>query len=91
MNAPTVLRRPAPTLRWAALGIVALAQLLTAVDATIVNIALPTMQRDLRITDADRQWVITAYTLAFAGLLLTAVLALRTGPVADARVEGTQR
>jgi EmrB/QacA subfamily drug resistance transporter len=57
--------------RWAALGVVAAAQLLTAVDATIVNIALPTAQRELGFSDADRTWVITAYTLAFAGLLLT--------------------
>ncbi|MFJ4187713.1 MFS transporter [Kitasatospora sp. NPDC089509] len=39
-------------------------------DITIVNIALPSAQRDLGISDADRQWVITAYTLAFGGLLL---------------------
>ncbi|MFB7662993.1 MFS transporter [Kitasatospora sp. NPDC056138] len=39
-------------------------------DATIVNIALPSAQRDLGISDGDRQWVITAYTLAFGGLLL---------------------
>lgn len=56
--------------RWAALHVIALAQLLTALDATIVAIALPTAQRDLGFGDTDRQWVITAYTLAFAGLLL---------------------
>ncbi|MFI6443072.1 MFS transporter [Kitasatospora sp. NPDC050543] len=39
-------------------------------DITIVNIALPSAQQDLGISDADRQWVITAYTLAFGGLLL---------------------
>ncbi|MEU9127116.1 MFS transporter [Kitasatospora sp. NPDC048540] len=39
-------------------------------DATIVNIALPSAQKDLGISDGDRQWVITAYTLAFGGLLL---------------------
>ncbi|TMD84657.1 MAG: MFS transporter [Chloroflexi bacterium] len=41
-----------------------------ALDATIVSIALPWAQRDLGASDAERQWVITAYTLAFAGLLL---------------------
>jgi EmrB/QacA subfamily drug resistance transporter len=41
-----------------------------ALDATIVNIALPSAQADLRFSDAERQWVITAYTLAFGGLLL---------------------
>jgi EmrB/QacA subfamily drug resistance transporter len=56
--------------RWRALGVIAVAQLLTALDATIVNIALPTAQRDLGFGDGRRQWVITAYTLTFAGLLL---------------------
>ncbi|MEN3361750.1 MAG: hypothetical protein V7637_5732 [Mycobacteriales bacterium] len=56
--------------RWLALGVIAIAQLMVVLDASIVNIALPSAQRDLGITDADRQWVITAYTLAFGGLLL---------------------
>ncbi|WP_420711858.1 MFS transporter [Streptomyces sp. MMG1533] len=50
--------------------IIALAQLMVVLDATIVNIALPSAQRDLGISDGNRQWVITAYTLAFGGLLL---------------------
>ncbi|WP_399088577.1 MFS transporter [Streptomyces sp. BBFR2] len=56
--------------RWWALITIALAQLMVVLDATIVNIALPSAQRELGISDADRQWVITAYTLAFGGLLL---------------------
>lgn len=56
--------------RWLALGIIAIAQLMVVLDASIVNIALPSAQADLGITDANRQWVITAYTLAFGGLLL---------------------
>jgi len=56
--------------RWLALAIIAIAQLMIALDATIVSIALPWAQRDLGASDAQRQWVITAYTLAFAGLLL---------------------
>src|SRR4051794_2127451 len=56
--------------RWIALVVIAVAQLMTALDATIVNIALPSAQRSLGFGDADRQWVITAYTLTFAGLLL---------------------
>lgn len=56
--------------RWLALGIIAVAQLMIVLDASIVNIALPSAQSDLGISDADRQWVITAYTLAFGGLLL---------------------
>lgn len=62
---------PAPFAgRWRALGVIAVAQLLTALDATIVNIALPTAQHDLGFGDGQRTWVITAYTLTFAGLLL---------------------
>ncbi len=56
--------------RWLALAVIAVAQLMIVLDASIVNIALPSAQRDLGITDANRQWVITAYTLAFGGLLL---------------------
>ncbi|MFG2140304.1 MFS transporter [Streptomyces sp. NPDC048650] len=56
--------------RWWALVVIAIAQLMVVLDATIVNIALPSAQRDLGISDANRQWVITAYTLAFGGLLL---------------------
>ena len=56
--------------RWAALAIIAVAQLMVVLDATIVNIALPKAQQGLGISDVDRQWVVTAYTLAFGGLLL---------------------
>lgn len=56
--------------RWKALVVIAIAQLMVVLDASIVNIALPSIQLDLGISDADRQWVVTAYTLAFGGLLL---------------------
>jgi EmrB/QacA subfamily drug resistance transporter len=56
--------------RWLALAVIAVSQLMVVLDASIVNIALPSAQRDLGISDADRQWVVTAYTLAFGGLLL---------------------
>ena len=56
--------------RWRALMVIAIAQLMVVLDASIVNIALPSIQADLGITDANRQWVVTAYTLAFGGLLL---------------------
>jgi EmrB/QacA subfamily drug resistance transporter len=56
--------------RWWILGVVGLAQLMVVLDATIVNIALPSAQRDLGFSNADRQWVVTAYALAFGGLLL---------------------
>jgi EmrB/QacA subfamily drug resistance transporter len=56
--------------RWLILGTVALAQLMVVLDATIVNIALPSAQRDLGFSTADRQWVVTAYALTFGSLLL---------------------
>jgi EmrB/QacA subfamily drug resistance transporter len=74
--APTVEARPAgpsgtaDDRRWWVLGVVGLAQLMVVLDATIVNIALPSAQRDLAFSNADRQWVVTAYSLAFGSLLL---------------------
>src|SRR5579863_6216058 len=59
-----------PSRRWWILGVVGLAQLMVVLDATIVNIALPSAQRALAFSNADRQWVVTAYSLAFGGLLL---------------------
>jgi MFS family permease len=56
--------------RWKALAFISIAQLMVVLDATVVNIALPRMQADLGFSDADRAWVVTAYTLAFGGLLL---------------------
>src|ERR1700760_2469550 len=56
--------------RCLALGVIAIAQLMVVLDASILNIALPPAQTALHISDANRQWVITAYALAFGGLLL---------------------
>src|SRR5215218_8158290 len=56
--------------RWLILGVIAIAQLLVVLDVTIVNIALPSAQKDLGFSDDARQWVITAYALAFGSLLL---------------------
>src|ERR1700739_2483211 len=56
--------------RWWILAVVGLAQLMVVLDATIVNIALPSAQHDLGFSNTDRQWVVTAYALAFGGLLL---------------------
>jgi len=56
--------------RWRALAVIAIAQLMVVLDASIVNIAIPSAQRDLHISAANRQWVVTAYTLAFGSLLL---------------------
>lgn len=56
--------------RWLILGVIALAQLMIVLDATIMNIALPSAQEDLGFSVVDRQWVVTAYALAFGSLLL---------------------
>jgi len=56
--------------RWWALAVIAIAQLMVVLDASIVTIALPSAQHSLHISTANRQWVVTAYTLAFGGLLL---------------------
>jgi EmrB/QacA subfamily drug resistance transporter len=61
---------PQPASRWLALACIAIAQLMVALDATVINIALPSAQRALDISDPQRQWVVTAYTLAFAGLVI---------------------
>src|ERR1700678_1221119 len=64
--------RPAapPDRRWLILVVVAVAQLMVVLDATIVNIALPSAQHALGFANSDRQWVVTAYALAFGSLLL---------------------
>ena len=56
--------------RWLILFVIALAQLMVVLDATIVNIALPSAQDALGFSDDGRQWVVTAYALAFGRLLL---------------------
>ncbi|MEV7972924.1 MFS transporter [Cellulomonas sp. NPDC089187] len=56
--------------RWWVLATVALAQLMVVLDATIVNIAMPSAQAELGFSDNDRQWIVTAYALAFGSLLL---------------------
>jgi EmrB/QacA subfamily drug resistance transporter len=66
---PGAASEPNPR-RWVALAVIAIAQLMVVLDATIVNIALPSAKVALKISTADQQWVVTAYTLAFGGLLL---------------------
>ncbi|WP_369214752.1 MFS transporter [Streptomyces flavofungini] len=59
-----------PDRRWWILAVICLAQLMDVLDVTIVNIALPHAQADLGFSDGDRQWIVTAYSLTFASLLL---------------------
>ena len=56
--------------RWLILGVLGIAQLMVILDGTIVNIALPSAQHALHFSNADRQWIVTAYSLAFGSLLL---------------------
>ncbi|WP_448811430.1 MFS transporter [Agromyces bauzanensis] len=73
MTSASTLSEPtdtAPSRRWWTLATVGLAQLMVVLDATVVNIALPAAQADLGFSDGDRQWIITAYSLAFGSLLL---------------------
>jgi EmrB/QacA subfamily drug resistance transporter len=65
-----VVPAEAPTHRWWVLAVVGLAQLMVVLDATVVNIALPSAQHALGFSNSDRQWVVTAYSLAFGSLLL---------------------
>jgi EmrB/QacA subfamily drug resistance transporter len=56
--------------QWVVLALISVAQLMVTLDATIVNIALPSAQRALHFSTADREWIVTAYALAFGSLLL---------------------
>src|ERR1700722_16669434 len=56
--------------RWLVLSVIGLAQLMVVLDLTVMNIALPSAPQALHFTPADRQWVLTAYPLAFGSLLL---------------------
>src|SRR5690606_38819496 len=58
--------------RWWALGVLTLSLILIGLDNTILNVALPTLVRDLGATNSELQWIIDSYVLVFAGLLLTA-------------------
>jgi MFS family permease len=56
--------------RWLILIVIGIAQLMVVLDLTVMNLALPSAQRALGITNADRQWIVTAYSLSFGSLLL---------------------
>ena len=66
-ESPEVQRR-----RWMILGVLCLSVFVIVIDGTIVNVALPTLVRELGATTSQLQWVVDAYTLVFAGLLLAA-------------------
>src|SRR3954454_13382993 len=67
---PDAASSPSEPNRWAVLALLGVAQLMVVLDSTIVNIALPSAQADLGFSTDNRQWVVTAYALAFGSLLL---------------------
>src|SRR3979409_1199458 len=69
--APTAPARPFPH-RWLAAGVMMVAALMDMIDITIVNVALPTIRRDLGASGTQLEWVVSAYMLAFAATLITA-------------------
>jgi EmrB/QacA subfamily drug resistance transporter len=69
-------RRPSPR-RWLALAVLCVSLLIVTLDNTVLNVVLPTLVRDLHATDSQLQWIVDAYVIVFAGLLLVA------GSVAD--------
>ncbi len=70
-SAPTIIEpRGASTNRWFVLVIACMAQFMVVLDATVVNVALPSIQRGLHFSSANLQWVVNAYTLIFGGFLL---------------------
>ncbi len=67
---PAVHESPHHARRWLILVVIAMAQLMVVLDATVVNIALPSAQKALAFSNDQRQWIVTAYALAFGSLLL---------------------
>ena len=55
---------------WVVLVLICLAQFMVVLDATVVNVALPSIQKDLHLNEANLQWIVNAYTLVFGGFLL---------------------
>jgi predicted MFS family arabinose efflux permease len=61
-----------PTRRWLALAVLCVSLLIVTLDNTVLNVALPTLVRDLHATTTQLQWIVDSYVMVFAGLLLVA-------------------
>src|SRR5215469_6997902 len=61
-----------PRARWLALAVLCVSLLMVTLDNTVLNVALPTLVRDLGATTANLQWIVDSYVIVFAGLLLVA-------------------
>src|SRR5205807_594826 len=70
MHSSRPFKGPAGSSRWLALGVLCVGMLMIILDQTIVNVALPSIQRDLRFSQSGLAWVVNAYLIAFGGLLL---------------------
>src|SRR6476659_6830525 len=68
----TMTTRPEQDTRWRALVVLCAGMLMIVLDATVVNVALPSIQRDLGFSPSGLAWVVNAYLIAFGGLLLLA-------------------
>src|ERR671935_3207030 len=69
-NAKEAGLRSAATNPWIVLVLICIAQFMVILDATIVNVALPSIQNDLHLSEGSLQWIVNAYTLVFGGFLL---------------------
>src|SRR5262245_38502245 len=67
-----VAAEPLDSSRWVVLGVLCLALLVVGIDGTIVNVALPSLVRELHASSSELQWIVDAYTIVFAGFLLIA-------------------
>src|SRR5438477_8112165 len=72
MNLASLVSLPSDRRRWVTLFIVCMAQLMIVLDVTIVNVALPSIQRDLHFSQANLSWVVNAFLVTFGSLLLLA-------------------
>jgi EmrB/QacA subfamily drug resistance transporter len=70
LHSPVQIEAPKATNRWLVLVIVCMAQFMVVLDATVVNVALPSIQRGLHFSQANLPWVVNGYTLVFGGFLL---------------------
>ena len=70
---PEAPRTAADRRRWKTLAVLCLSLLMTVLDTTVVNVALPTLDRTLHASSSGLEWIVDAYTLVFAGLLTSAV------------------
>ncbi|MFD9908398.1 MFS transporter [Streptomyces sp. NPDC059063] len=70
MSTPRAVPAASDPRRWAVLAVICVTYLMLTLDATVMNLALPSAQDDLDFSDADKQWVVTAYALSYGSLLL---------------------